>query len=149
MTSVGIVLVLFFYKIFIYLAVLGLSWVIQGLWSLVVGKWVLVPWPEIEPRCPALWVQSLGHLTLREVPTMLVLRGKEGMGWAETIKKGASQKGPTAGEHGWKPATSWKWSESRVKDLVSRRVWEEDSAWCHLTRNGFKNMSGDKASVWA
>ena len=29
-------------------------------------------------------------------------------GWAETIKKGAPRKGPTAEEHGWKPVTSWK-----------------------------------------
>ena len=42
---------------FIYLAVLGLS----------CGMWVLVPGPGIEPRLPALRVQSLSHWTIREV----------------------------------------------------------------------------------
>lgn len=60
------------------------------------------PDQEIEPGARHCEFRALATDT-REVPTMLVLRGKEGMGWAETIKKGASQKGPTAGEHGWKP----------------------------------------------
>ena len=42
-------------KIFIYLAVLGLSW----------GMWNLVPWPGIKPRPPAL---GPCHWATREVP---------------------------------------------------------------------------------
>ena len=44
--------------IFIYLAVLCLSY----------DLWDLVPWPGIEPRPPALGVQSFSHWTTREVP---------------------------------------------------------------------------------
>ena len=32
------------------------------------GMWDLVPWPEIEPRPPALGAQSLNRWTTREVP---------------------------------------------------------------------------------
>ena len=32
------------------------------------GRWDLVPWPEIEPRPPALGAQSLSCWTTREVP---------------------------------------------------------------------------------
>ena len=49
-----------FFKIFIYLSVLGLS----------CGTWHLVPWPEMEPRPPALAAQSLSHWTTREFPAM-------------------------------------------------------------------------------
>ena len=40
----------------IYLAVPGLSF----------STWDLVPWPEMEPRSPALGEQSLSHGTTRE-----------------------------------------------------------------------------------
>ena len=49
---------LIFVYLFIYLALLGLS----------CGMWGLVLCPGIEPRPPALGVQSLSHLTIREVP---------------------------------------------------------------------------------
>ena len=45
-------------KIFIYLAALDLS----------CGTQDLVPWPGIEPRFPALGMQSLSHRTIRVVP---------------------------------------------------------------------------------
>ena len=45
-------------KIFIYLAVLGLS----------CSMWDLVPWPGMEPKPPALGAQSLSYWTTREVP---------------------------------------------------------------------------------
>ena len=44
--------------LFIYLAALGLS----------CGMWGLVPWPGIEPRPPALGVQSLSHWITTKVP---------------------------------------------------------------------------------
>ena len=34
--------------------------------------WDLVPWPEIEPRPPALGAQSLSHETIRDVPRLLL-----------------------------------------------------------------------------
>ena len=45
-------------KIFIYLAVLGLS----------CSMWYLIPWPGMEPKPPALGAQSLSYWTTREVP---------------------------------------------------------------------------------
>ena len=47
-----------FFKYVFHLAACGLSY----------GMWDLVPGPGIEPRSPALGVQSLGHWTTREVP---------------------------------------------------------------------------------
>ena len=49
----------FFFLIFIYLAILGLS----------CGMWDLVPWPDTEPGPPALEAWSLSHWTTRGVPT--------------------------------------------------------------------------------
>ena len=45
--------------------ILGLSCSMQ---TFSCGTWDLVPWPGIEPRLPALGVQSLSHWTTREVP---------------------------------------------------------------------------------
>ena len=45
-------------KIFIYLAVLGLS----------CSMWYLIPWPGMEPKPPALGAQSLSYWTTRKVP---------------------------------------------------------------------------------
>ena len=38
------------------------------------GMCDLVPWPQIEPRLPALGAWSLGHWTAAEAPVMLLLR---------------------------------------------------------------------------
>ena len=71
-----------FSLIFIYLVVLSLSRGTQDLWSSLqhagsfscgrwtpsCGAWDLVPRSGIEPRFPALGVQSLSHWTTREVP---------------------------------------------------------------------------------
>ena len=38
------------------------------MWTLSCGMWDLVPWPGIEPRLPAVGVQSLSHWTTGEVP---------------------------------------------------------------------------------
>ena len=67
-----IVVLLFFKKIFlfIYLAALNLSCQC-GIFSF--GMWVLVPWPDIEPRSPALGTQNLSHWTTREVPITLFI----------------------------------------------------------------------------
>ena len=51
-----------FYSLFIYLAVLGVSW----------GMWDLVPWPEVEPRLRALGVRSVSHWPTREVLILIV-----------------------------------------------------------------------------
>ena len=51
---------LFFLKIFLYLAVLDLR----------CGTQDLVPQPGIEPRPPAMEVQSLNHWTAQEVPQL-------------------------------------------------------------------------------
>ena len=51
--------VFFFFLTFIYLAAPGLS----------CSMWDLVPWPGMEPKLPALGVQSLSHWTIREVPS--------------------------------------------------------------------------------
>ena len=51
-----------FYSLFIYLAVLGVSW----------GMWDLVPWPEVEPRLRALGVWSVSHWPTREVLILIV-----------------------------------------------------------------------------
>ena len=53
----------FFKKIFIYLAVLGVSCGMQD----------LVPWPGIEPGSPALGAWSLNHWATREVPQMCIV----------------------------------------------------------------------------
>ena len=44
-----------------------------SIWTLSCGIWDLVPWPRIEPGPPALGVQSLGHRTTREVPTLVLV----------------------------------------------------------------------------
>ena len=41
------------------------------MWILSCSLWVLVPWPGMEPRPPALGIQSLGHWITREVPILL------------------------------------------------------------------------------
>ena len=41
-----------------------------GMWTLSCSMWDLVPWPGIELGAPALGVQSLSHLTTREVPAL-------------------------------------------------------------------------------
>ena len=48
-------------SLFTYLAVPGLS---CGILSFSCGTWNLVQWPGIEPRPPALGVQSLNHWTI-------------------------------------------------------------------------------------
>ena len=53
----------FFFLIFIYLAVLGLS----------CGMWDPVPWSGVEPRPPALGARSLSHWTAREVPAVFFI----------------------------------------------------------------------------
>ena len=74
--------IIFFY---IYLAVPGLSSGMQDLFIYFFlacrifscGMWYLVPWPGIEPRAPALGVQSLSHsksqFLIREVPRTMIL----------------------------------------------------------------------------
>ena len=61
-------------KTFIYLAVPGLrcgSGIFScGMQSLDAACGILVPWPGIEPRPPALGAQSLSHQTTREVPAL-------------------------------------------------------------------------------
>ena len=67
-------------------ALLGLGWGMQDLWSslqpvgslvatykLSCSMWYLVPRPGIELGLPELGVQSLGHWTTREVPTICTL----------------------------------------------------------------------------
>ena len=67
-----------FICLFLYLAVLGLSWGTQDLrlhcvpWTLSCAMQDLVPQPGIEPRPPALGVQSLSHWTIREVVIVLL-----------------------------------------------------------------------------
>ena len=70
---------LFIIKIFIYLAVpslscgmwdLGSSMFVEALEFFSCGLWDLVSWPGLEPRPPALGVQSLSHWTTREVPVL-------------------------------------------------------------------------------
>ena len=46
---------------------------------LVAAMWDLVPWLGIEPGPPTLGVQSLSHWTTREVPTVTILNGMEGL----------------------------------------------------------------------
>ena len=48
-------------SLFTYLAVPGFS---CGIWTLSCGTWNRVQWPGIEPRPPALGVQSLNHWTI-------------------------------------------------------------------------------------
>ena len=46
------------------------------MWDLQVqhaSLWDLIPWPEIEPRPPALGVWSLSHRTTREIPYLYSL----------------------------------------------------------------------------
>ena len=57
-------LVFFLIFIFIYLAAPGLS----------CSMWDLVPWPENEPRPPALGAWSLSHWTTSEVPEASFIR---------------------------------------------------------------------------
>ena len=45
-----------------------LHWVLVVAWEHSCGMWNLVPWPGIEPECPALGARSLNHWTTREVP---------------------------------------------------------------------------------
>ena len=59
----------FFFLIFIYLAVLGLS---CSMWTLRCSIWGLVPLWGIKPRPPALGVWSLSHWTTREVPSLFL-----------------------------------------------------------------------------
>ena len=67
-----------FICLFLYLAVLGLSWGTQDLrlhcvpWTLSCSMQDLVPQPGIEPRPPALGLQSLSHWTIREVVIVLL-----------------------------------------------------------------------------
>ena len=49
------------------------------------GMWDLVPWPQIEPRPPALGAWSLSHWMTREVPNLILVlkclfRGKHKLG---------------------------------------------------------------------
>ena len=53
----------FFFLIFIYLAILGLS----------CGMWDLVPWPDMEPGPPALEAWSLSHWTPEKFQHMPVI----------------------------------------------------------------------------
>ena len=62
--------IFFLFLIFIYLAVLGLSY----------STWDLVPWPGIEPGLSALGAWSLNHWTPREVPPYLKVN------WFVTLK---------------------------------------------------------------
>ena len=41
------------------------------MWTLSCSMWDLVPWPGIEPRLPALGVESFSHWTTREVPLLV------------------------------------------------------------------------------
>ena len=59
----------FFFKVFIYLAALGLS----------CGTWDLVPWAGIKPQPPALGARSLTHWTPREVPPPPTLTPQPGL----------------------------------------------------------------------
>ena len=61
-------LVNLFFKIFTYLAVLGLSCGTWDLWSLL---WDPVPWPGIKPKPPCTGVWSLSRWTTRKVPGKL------------------------------------------------------------------------------
>jgi len=75
------------FKIFIYLAVVGLSWSTWGLPFLSGARGIfscgmrtlccnvcdLLLWPGMEPRLPALGVWSLSHWTTREVPALFFL----------------------------------------------------------------------------
>ena len=61
--TITIFLLSFFFLIFIYLAVLGLS----------CGMWDPVPWSGVEPRPPALGARSLSHWTAREVPAVFFI----------------------------------------------------------------------------
>ena len=58
---------LFFFSIFIYLAVLDLNCGTSGIFGLSCDIGALVPWPRIEPRSPALGAQSLSHWTTKKV----------------------------------------------------------------------------------
>ena len=63
--------------LFIYLAVLGLSWH-SGIFILACGIFScsmqdLIPWPGIEPGPPALGARSLDRWTTREVPRTFFL----------------------------------------------------------------------------
>ena len=63
----------FFFNLFIWLCqALVVTNMIFNLWwagrVFSCAMWDLVPWPGIEPRPPALGVQSLSHWTTREVP---------------------------------------------------------------------------------
>ena len=79
-----------FFKNFIY----GFIWLHQvsveawrifncGVQTLNCSMWDLVPWLGIEPRPPALGVQSLNHWTTREIPLHLLLK------WLESHSQGA------------------------------------------------------------
>ena len=48
-----------------------------GMQTLSCGMWDLVPWPGIEPRPPALGVQSLSYWTTREVPGLCFKRQQD------------------------------------------------------------------------
>ena len=60
--------------LFIYLAAQVLV-AAYGVFSC--SMWDLVPWPEFEPRAPALQVQSLSHWTIREISLKKLLIKKK------------------------------------------------------------------------
>ena len=61
----------FLFQIFYLFILLHQLFVVaHGIFSC--GMWDLVPWPGIEPRPPALGVQTLSHWTTREAPNELL-----------------------------------------------------------------------------
>ena len=74
-------------NLFLLLLFIWLCWVLvvaHWIFDLYCGIWDLVPWPGIEPKLPALGVQSLSHWTTRETP-LPILRDKLGC-WEASSK---------------------------------------------------------------
>ena len=57
-----------------------------GIQTLGCGMWDLVPWPGIEPRLPALGVQSLSHWTATKVPNFKFQTNRKGVSESEVAQ---------------------------------------------------------------
>ena len=86
------------------------------------SMWDLAPWLGIEPRPPALGVQSLSHWTIREVPLLslepLELRHQNRVG----ICPGLPLQRPSWGWSGWRGCL-WLWWGKGHGCVMPKLLW--------------------------
>ena len=108
------------------------------MWDLQVqhaSLWDLIPWPEIEPRPPALGVWSLSHRTTREIPYLYSLHRGSNIwigSWRYLYNLRESNRKQRIEGRGWLNDGS-VWLEYGLYRKESWFVTLEDS-WCQTLR---------------